>query len=876
MSKKDRKKQPDKKMPNIASIQNDILRMEQGKSGTEFRSIIIGDGDSRNYGGRNGYRLHKNDEDRVISAVIIPGRIKIDNKGYAIVKFDDGTTGKYEITDIILALANIADSHINRYYLTTGAYLSVHMGFDLESPDYNTGDEDSRVDVDKMVVSLYDGYNTDKNESEDRREAGIRALYEDLVANDFTAAFYIWENVKRICNLVEPTREIIPHITEAEKLAIQFADQVDKAIERERSSYKYIYQLISKESNGVELVRQKYNPKPCTDDEAVRILTDLYSKDEIREFMKIYGAYIIDRKGVIKQLINKRMFTEEELHSIIDRASAFICYADNGNKELLKCLGVNDLVSLYHMGKFDISQISRYVTLKDLLMSNISKDSKMEILMSGKGDRVFGKTETAIIWELFEKDYFNIDEIKELELVRYLHVNTIIKNYLNEKKRKIAAELDIAPAISDDKIVEFFTPDLIVRELRSGISDEQKGFYNNVLRSLYEAAGRDIEQEITDFIMNGKDENSVQEYLECMKLYNDGFLSVDTLKRIGMPESIVENDYVNDMRDTKLIEFFNGELLSQDALVELLDEGFDNKVFDLISEGMSARAIKGFYSTLQLIEFTKTTVDEDGTTIPAKLNYSQLAEIKEDIETGLIDQNSSKKSRTTLLDMYLDGRLSYAELYGLKDAGVISQQEADEINDHFNLDKGVEALEKAGISGQPIQNLFRPQPMPGPKPTPAPKPGPKKSAAGIDGHLIADFYTKMGATTAIQIDADSCPVFEGYVIIPIVSKKIGFLEGDDGRTYILPLKIILEQINNPRGQMDLIGNATSRNGFNSNKNYVRSTNHTMNWVENTVKKAAEISPVMTSKDVKEFKKNNAVLINAVRNSYKSRRANPII
>ena len=311
MSKKDRKKQPDKKMPNIASIQNDILRMEQGKSGTEFRSIIIGDGDSRNYGGRNGYRLHKNDEDRVISAVIIPGRIKIDNKGYAIVKFDDGTTGKYEITDIILALANIADSHINRYYLTTGAYLSVHMGFDLESPDYNTGDEDSRVDVDKMVVSLYDGYNTDKNESEDRREAGIRALYEDLVANDFTAAFYIWENVKRICNLVEPTREIIPHITEAEKLAIQFADQVDKAIERERSSYKYIYQLISKESNGVELVRQKYNPKPCTDDEAVRILTDLYSKDEIREFMKIYGAYIIDRKGVIKQLINKRMFTEE-------------------------------------------------------------------------------------------------------------------------------------------------------------------------------------------------------------------------------------------------------------------------------------------------------------------------------------------------------------------------------------------------------------------------------------------------------------------------------------------------------------------------------------------------------------------------------------
>ena len=136
---------------------------------------------------------------------------------------------------------------------------------------------------------------------------------------------------------------------------------------------------------------------------------------------------------------------------------------------------------------------------------------------------------------------------------------------------------------------------------------------------------------------------------------------------------------------------------------------------------------------------------------------------------------------------------------------------------------------------------------------------------------IYEFYSKIGAKSAIEIDGEECPVFDGYVIIPIIEKKIGFLEGDDGRTYILPLKIILEQINNPRGQMDLIGNATSRNDFNRDKRFVRSTNHTKNWVENTLKKAAEISTVMNDEDVKLFKRKNKELIEIVRMSYDIRK-----
>lgn len=873
MGKKTKKKQQDANIPNIASIQGDLLRSNEGR---DYRSVIIGDPSESTYESRSKFRLHKRDEERVLEAVMKPGRLKIDNKGYSVVKFDDGSTEKYEITDIILMMADLADSHINRFYLTTGAYLSAHRGIDIVSPSVNTGDEEQRIDVDKMVISLYDAYNKDQDESEERREAGICVLFENLLTNDFTAAIYMWEHVKRICRLVEPTRSIIPHIIDAEKIAIQFCDKVDEVLGRDKTSYKYMYQLITRENDGIELVKQKYNAKPYTDDEIVSVLTDIYSREEIRDFMKAYGAYILDRKGVIRQLVNKRMFSEEELHDLINQASAFICYAETGNKEILKYLGVNELVSLYHMGKLEMNQIIRYTTLEQLLMSTISKESKMEILMSGNGERVYGKTETAILWELYEKDYFMLDEIKELESVRYLHVNTVIKNYFADKKRKIAAEFDIIPAITEKKLLEFFTPDIVLREIRAGVSADVKDFYMKDLKEIYEAAGRDLEQELSDLIIATLDPANTRDYLDCMKLYNEGFLSAETLKKINIPESIVLNDYVNGKSDGKLIDFFNASLLSQDTVIDLLDEDFDERSFELIKEGMSARIIQGFYSTAQLVAFT-SNYNYAGIPVEPKLTLEQLAEIKEDIDTGLNKDNTqSGKKITTLLDLYLDGTISYTDLYDMEAAGVISKEEADEINDHFNLDQGVAALERIGVSGQPLGNLFKPTPLPGPKPTPKPSPSPKRSAIGIDPKYIIAFYTQMGAKNVIQINGDDCPVFDGYVIIPIIDKKIGFLEGDDGRTYILPLKIILEQINNPKGQMDLIGNATSRNAFNRFKQYVRSTNHTKNWIENTVTKAAEISPVMTDDDVKTFKKNNARLIKAARQDYDYRKANPII
>lgn len=875
MSKKDKNKQQKFNKPNLAGVSNNILEMDNGIKTRAFSSGLVGNPTIGDLQLNNRYRLYEKDEDKVLKAVLIPGRVKISKEGYAVVKFDDGSTAKYMISDIVLMMNDIADNHITRYNYSIGAYAAKYHNVDLVFEDVNTGNDECRSDVDKMIMDLYDTYNTDKNEGEEPRNIGIRMLYEDLIANDLVSAIYMWEQMKRFYRIVDPACSVIPCITEVEKRTLEFVDFVDKSIGHENTSYRYLCDLVTRKFGATSFISQKYSDILYNDDEVTKILTDLLSKDEIRAFMRSYGAYILERKNTIKQLINKKIFTEEELHGLIDSRTAFMCYIDCGNKELLKYLSVNDLVNLYHMKKIDINQIIKHTTLESLLNSTISKDIKMKILCSGNGERVYGKIEDDCIWELFKQEYFSIDDMKKLETLQYFNIDAIINNYNAEKRRKIAAEMGTISAISDDRILEFFTADIVLKELSADVNDERRAFYNKDLRALYEAAGRNFEQELANVIVDVDDDKKVEAYLECFKLYNEGILSINTLKSVDIPESMYIDEYNADREDRKLIEFFNAELLSQDTLLELLDEDFDEKVFTLIKKGMNARAIRGFYSTAQLIEFTKN-INYAGIQIEPKLTIDNLAELKDDIITGLEKEGTVAlgDKTTTLLDLYLDGTISYENLYDMKDVGIISKEEADEINDHFNLDQGVAALEKKGVSGQTLNNLFKSKPQPGPQPNP--KPNPRKDTVGIDETYIVEFYKKMGANSIIKIDGNQCPVFSDYVIIPIVSKKIGFLEGDDGRTYILPLKVILEQINNPRGEMDLIGNATSRNSFNSDKRYVRSTNHTKNWIENTVKKAAEISSAMSDNDVKTFKKNNAKLIDNVRQSYEKRKNNQVI
>ena len=862
MSKKDKKQNITKQNIPVG----DILKINSFDDKKEYRSVYIQTTESREEYSVKGERAEE-----IITTALTPGRLTVDKDGYALVKFDNGSKEKFELAEILIGACNLADNQMNRYYLTFGAYAANHLGIDIESDDKDIGDESRRISIDKMVTSLYDEHRKDETESDDRRERGINYLYEDLLANDVTSAFYIWEQLKRLCNSIEPIKQIVPRVIQQEKHTLEAINKFEELGPRSDLSMRYVYNLVGGNSEVIRLINESYKGRPLSDEESVQFLMDIYDTEQIKEFLKEYGANLVGRKVFVKHLINKKVVTENELHELIDEMSALNCYLSEENKELLRYMGVSGLVTLYVTKGIDAEQVARYSTIKELLMTNIDKKIKMDILLSGKNTRVYATTDTALMWEYFEKDYFSVEEMKKLEELRYIHVDTIIKNYNCDRARKIAKEMGVIDAITDEKILGFFTADIIARELKSNSNNEKKDFYNKDLRAIYEAAGRNFEQELAEIITSVDDSKKTKAYLECFRLYNDGVLSANTLNDIGIPEYMFINDYLESKNDSKLIEFYNSGLISQDSVIDILDDDFDERVFELIKNGMSASIIKGFYSTIQLIDFTRD-VNYAGIPIEPKLSVENLAELKDDIDTGLDKEPSNLDKTTTLLDLYLDNTISYTDLYDMAELGIISKEEADEINDHYNLDQGVAALEKVGVSGQSLENIFRAEPVPGAHPQAKPYQSRKREAIGVEGKYIAAFYERMGAKNTIQIDADECPVFRDYVIIPIISKKIGFLEGDDGRTYILPLKIILEQINNPRGQMDLIGNATSRNDFNRDKRFVRSTNHTKNWVENTIKKASEISSSMSEQDVKKLKVKCKDLIENVRNSYDMRKA----
>ena len=863
MSKKDKKQ-------NIIDKQNipvgDILKMNPIDEKRDYRSFVI-----QKHEPREEYRVKGENAEEIVITALTPGRMTIDREGYAIVKFDDGSKGKYDLADILVEACNIADNQINRYYLTFGAYAANRLGIKVDSDKTDIGNDKSKIDIDKMVCSLYDAHRTDESESEERRERGINYLYEDLLANDATSAFYVWEQLKRLCKSFEPIKFIIPRIVDQEKNTIGIMKEFEEFTNRKKTSMRYIYNMVCGNSETMGLIKESYGGKLLSDEECVQFLMDVYNSEQIKDFIKEYGSHLMERKGLIKNLISKKVVSENEIHELIDEISALNCYLESGNKELLKYMGVSGLITLYLTNNISAEQVARYSTIKELLMTNMDKSIKMKLLLSGKNTRIYATTDTALMWEYFEKNYFSAEEMRKLEELRYIHIDTIIKNYNRDKARKIAKEIGVIEEISDEKILEFFTADIIARELKSNSNNEKKDFYNKDLRSIYDAAGRNFEQELAEVITSVDESKKTQAYLECFRLHDEGILSVDSLSGIGIPEEMFVNNYLENKNDSKLIEFFNSGLISQDSAIDLLDDEFDERVFELIKNGMSARIIQGFYSTVQLIDFTRD-VNYAGIPIEPKLSIKNLAELKDDIVTGLEKDPSEGDKTTTLLDLYLDNTICYTDLYDMEELGVISKEEADEINDHYNLDQGVAALEKVGVRGQSLTNMFRPEPVPGAHSQVKPYQARKKEAIGVEGKYIAEFYKRIGATNIIQIDADECPVFRDYVIVPIVSKKIGFLEGDDGRTYILPLKIILEQINNPRGQMDLIGNATSRNDFNRDKRFVRSTNHTKNWVENTIKKASEISSSMDEQDVKKLKTKCKDLIEDVRDSYDMRKA----
>lgn len=581
----------------------------------------------------------------------------------------------------------------------------------------------------------------------------------------------------------------------------------------------------------------------------VNFILNNISQEQFISFIKYRGIEVMDKKEIIDAIIDSGKFFESK-------------------SEFYSCFEPADLVSML----FDDNQ-----PVDPILLSNIGEEVLLQAMVDEKGRPKFHSDKTERIWDLYEQGRFSLDGLKFMKKLKYISTEHIIELYNTRNNRKIAAELGDVQPLSDEKIMEYFDPGRVIREINKNPNKTCKTFFKETLPEIYEANGNNLRTLLVEAIKS-KSKNDESTYANTIiKLYEDGYIDINALTYAELPEIKMEDLWRSHSGSvSELTSLFNNGLINQDFI---LDNFELDQVVDMISNGMSARAISGgYYSTSELIDLIKpqVVIDENDSektiTIPGKLKAEQLKDLKDEICIG-VDENGTLSNNNddskSLLELYANDEVSLATLYELVQAGIINSDQFETIKDNYDIKGKWNQLKEQGIFGNPAGGLGNTLNTSNQSSQALPV---AQKTIGIDDDRIWDLYVEMGATDYLEIDSEKCPVFKGYSLIPIFSKHnhlfnedIAYLESSDGRTYILPLKIVLEQINNPDGDLNLVGNAVGRNDFNSNKEHVRSVNHSRNWAWNMLMKTADLPIVKcTPKEARKIIINNMPIMEAVR------------
>lgn len=466
--------------------------------------------------------------------------------------------------------------------------------------------------------------------------------------------------------------------------------------------------------------------------------------------------------------------------------------------------------------------------------------------------KIYKTDATEVIWELYEKEYFNQDDLTQIYKIGYLSVDNIIKKYKEEHKRKIALELKCA-SISDEKLADFLTAERVLELTKGASANENIEFFKNELKSIYAEKGIDLERELIDkekanFENQQDDERTEKRTL--LDLYKNGLVNLSKFTEGEVSEEEIINFYNEQNDDNIIIEAYNSGILSQEAILEQFES--EDILLEKIERGLNPNVLAGYYETQDLIKFYKA----------GKINIENLNKLKNYFDIDKINES------------YLSGKLDYEDLFGaFVKSGIIDYETASKINDKYDIELALEKLRKnGGIIGQDIDLTRSVQDRNSYNKNSNTKNGQKgvyekntvSELFNINNQLSNQLFESLGAGEKVKV---CCKLFDGYIMVPFVEKKLALLEGD-GRTYILPLKIVLEQVEHKGSENDLIGNATYRSDLYTNTEYVRTANHAGNWGRNVIKRMGELNPTI---DVKKLLEDNGEILTALEQQYKEKR-----
>ncbi len=686
-------------------------------------------------------------------------------------------------------------------------------------------------------------------------------VFYDTADSILDIAYNRYDKVKDKINDKEYIQEIVSYISYITLLTsrmqrffvsqtpeyAKLVEKTDKKIEEIKKDMPKEFPIIMQEilENDKDkiiamLLKESLNIDGITNGDAIFIIEHIIGEEMFRENIDMFIVMAVNNEYIINRLEEKGFVNPDEVMKYLDKDSVLKCLGYGKKCEyLIKYISKEDCIEAFNKGYIDNKTFSKYVSIQDLFKLQIEKKQIIDFLKR----KIYKKEASEDVWKKYESGFFDLKEITEIYELGYLNPNTIVKKYLEDHKRKIALELKEQPDITDEKLIEFFSPEQILeleQAPKQSLTSEVMLFFRDNLRAIYSQSGRDLERELID--SEKKSNEKLEDKRNLLELYTNGLVRLSKFTKDDVSEGEILKLYNDSELDENiLINAYNAGLISQELVLEnIVDTDY---IYKLIKENkLNASVIDSYCDTAELIKLYQSgelTLDNI-----AKISIN-LAEIKR---------------------MYNNNELAYVELSELAEHGIISQEEANEIKESYDIKADLELLrKKGGIIGLDLEkNPKGADPI---NPDDRPDiPDEHIKSGEIDEELKKILFEALGSGEAVSVRWN---LFKGYKMYPFTNGKLrlAVLEGGkgDGATYILPLKMVLEQV---RGELGIFGRAVYRRDLTKDDENVRTAMHTKNWGKNIIKKMVELTPGMAQEEIvgqnKEFVNQ---IVSEIANSY---------
>lgn len=508
-------------------------------------------------------------------------------------------------------------------------------------------------------------------------------------------------------------------------------------------------------------------------------------------------------------------------------------------------LSPEDIIVLYSKGLMSFSEI-------DKLSEEISK-------IEGQGDlkEIKGEIGSYLV-AIYLIERYNGKRLIELAKNNYIPSEILIE---------LANKNDISGSengLQKDELLKYYSPELI-----SSLLTEKKvdsNFIKRIDQELLSDLDEDKRKQYIQMLLNKfkqKSSNDGEYYKKIIgELADFSDIPSEYFRNAGLHRDILDQYIDGEIPEEKIIDYYNSGILSTDELESIYDDNFSTVVGLLSEEKIDRRILADIPANalcdglvdgkLGLIDVFESYAQYDG------ISASELGEIYGEYEEDyflrqeegeelpaklkIVDLITDDMGIDKLRELYLHDVLSHSDIMNLKDKGIVTEEQANEIS-IIDRNRLYQQIFNGNIVS--VHDDFEKSVDPG-----GDDHGDKKTKRQlIDSSIRREFFKRLGRCDFREVEAkEKDPAFKDYTLIGYPDYGVVVLENfqkDDNATYIMTLEEFKSFVTiNDNGTVTIKKSkgAVKEERDRDNRNTIETPNHVATWGRNVIDALHKFSP----------------------------------